>query len=475
MKQTTPLPWGRPFTAHPALAIVAGSLAFAGSLPATEIIENGSFENNNGFDGVNSGFSWTSPNYPNEVFDVYNYTTQIWFTGPAPMGGGDWYFHTVGLGTIPDGAIVEQTQDLISAATGLTSRNIDAGGSQFTFSAQIAGYPPQTDTGLLELEFFDASDLSLGVAATLDGSSGGADGLIDTWDLFTESAFIPAGARKATVRILQTSAGSNGNDNYVDLVSLDVSAGPGKLQLEVNHLADSNELEFKWDSETGKLYNLRSELDPSAAEPIDWPIFGGNANIVATPPKNTLTIPMPDDLTRLFVVGGLPAPPVTLFADDLESGAQGWSTVVNDATRNTQWELGSPSGSTGPLTGAGDSATAWSTNLGDYGPGSDISLRSPAFNLSGVTSAELTFKAFRDTDGFGDSAVVRFLRAVDFLQLGAETAIDMTVFDVDYTSLSIPVVPEAMGENVIIEWNFVSDDSVDSFSGLSIDDIEVIE
>ena len=92
-----------------------------------------------------------------------------------------------------------------------------------------------------------------------------------------------------------------------------------------------------------------------------------------------------------------------------------------------------------------------------------------------MTSAELTFKAFRDTDGFGDSAAVRFLRAVDFLQLGAETAIDMTVFDVDYTSLSIPVVPEAMGENVIIEWNFISDDSVDSFSGLSIDDIEVIE
>ena len=89
---------------HTTLAIVAGSLAFAGSLPATEILENGSFENNNGFDGINSGFSWTSPNFPNEVFDVYNYTTQIWFTGPAPMGGGDWYFHTVGLGSIPGNA-----------------------------------------------------------------------------------------------------------------------------------------------------------------------------------------------------------------------------------------------------------------------------------------------------------------------------------------------------------------------------------
>ncbi|NRB28028.1 MAG: hypothetical protein HRU37_10160, partial [Roseibacillus sp.] len=130
---------------------------------------------------------------------------------------------------------------------------------------------------------------------------------------------------------------------------------------------------------------------------------------------------------------------------------------------------------TGPLAGADDSASAWSTNLGDYGPGSDISLRSPAFDLSGVASAELTFKAFRDADGFGDSAVVRFLRAADFLQLGAETALAMTVFNVDYTRLRIPVVPEALGENVIIEGNFISDGSADNFSGLSIDDIEVIE
>jgi len=148
---------------------------------------------------------------------------------------------------------------------------------------------------------------------------------------------------------------------------------------------------------------------------------------------------------------------------------------VNDAIGSTRWELGSPSGSTGPLSGADDSATAWSTNLGDYGPNSDISLRSPAFDLSGVASAELTFKAFRDADGFGDSAVVRFLRAADFVQLGGETALDMTIFDVDYTNLEVPVPAEALGENVIIEWNFVSDGSADNFSGLSIDDIEVIE
>ena len=55
--------------------------------------------------------------------------------------------------------------------------------------------------------------------------------------------------------------------------------------------------------------------------------------------------------------------------------------------------------------------------------------------------------------------MVRFLRAADLLQLGAETDIDMEIFDSSYSSLSIPVAAEAIGENVIIEWTFVSDAS----------------
>jgi hypothetical protein len=51
----------------------------------------------------------------------------------------------------------------------------------------------------------------------------------------------------------------------------------------------------------------------------------------------------------------------------------------------------------------------------------------------------------------------------------------MTIFDPDYTTLEVPVPTEALGENVIIEWTFVSDGSADAFSGLTIDDIEVIE
>ncbi len=161
-----------------------------------------------------------------------------------------------------------------------------------------------------------------------------------------------------------------------------------------------------------------------------------------------------------------------LFEDDFETD-EGWTVIVNDANGNTNWERGAPSGSTGPLTGADGSANAWSTNQGDYGPDSDISLRSPVIDLTGIPTAELSLDAFRDADGFADTASVRFLDATGLIQLGFGQPIDMTVFDGDWTTLVIPVAPEALGESIIIEINFISDSSADSFSGLSIDNVRL--
>ena len=59
------------------------------------------------------------------------------------------------------------------------------------------------------------------------------------------------------------------------------------------------------------------------------------------------------------------------------------------------------------------------------------------------------------------------------MQLGAEIPIDMTAFDASWIGQTIPVEVEAIGESVIIEFNFVSDSSPDAFSGLSIDNIVV--
>ena len=49
----------------------------------------------------------------------------------------------------------------------------------------------------------------------------------------------------------------------------------------------------------------------------------------------------------------------------------------------------------------------------------------------------------------------------------------MSIFDTDYVSLTVPVPAEVMGENARIEFNFISDGTLDAFSGLSIDNVTV--
>ena len=231
-------------------------------------------------------------------------------------------------------------------------------------------------------------------------------------------------------------------------------------------------IDFEWNSVASEVYSVVSSADPDASpDPSSWSIVPGLENLSATPPLNRHSIARPAEGLRFYKLVAGPVPP--LFFDDLEEGAQGWTTAVNDANGNTQWELGTPAGSTGPFTGADGSTNAWCTNLGDYGTDSDISLRTPVIDLTGVAGAQLSFVAFRDGDGFDDTAEVRFLRAGDLTALGAATALDMTIIDSDYTNIEIPVDAAALGESVIVEIRFMSNASVENYSGLTIDNVRV--
>jgi len=71
------------------------------------------------------------------------------------------------------------------------------------------------------------------------------------------------------------------------------------------------------------------------------------------------------------------------------------------------------------------------------------------------------------------TASVRFLRSGDQTQLGEDVPIDMTVFDSDDVTIEVSVPGAAIGEAVLIEFNFTSDGSADTFSGLSLDNVNV--
>ena len=250
-----------------------------------------------------------------------------------------------------------------------------------------------------------------------------------------------------------------------------ICTSPGDAYQFVVSSPDSGDtIEFQWNSSGSEVYTVvASDAPTENPDPVSWEPVAGLENLTATPPLNTHSVARPAGDLRLFKLIAGPVPP--LFSDDFESGVGAWTTVVNDLSSNTLWEIGAPSGTSGPLAGADGSANAWSTNLGDYGADSDISLFSPPIDFSGLQAAELTFDAYRDADGFGDSAAVVFRRVGDDLQLGPSISLDMSLFDTDYVSLSFSVPDLVIGETARVEFNFISDATPDAFSGLTIDNV----
>ncbi len=229
----------RPARVFAGAVILAGGLSFVGGADAQELIVNGSFENNNGFDGNNSGFGWSHASGDPNVFDVYNYTQlfggALPYAGSKPASGGDWYFHTVG---IAEGNFVDpvfQTVDLTAAAPPAA---IDAGSANYTFSGYLAGFIPQNDHAEVQLTFFDGPNGTgnqVGNQVVFDGDQfGPGSNFVDTvdgdapaianWKRYASVDTLPVGARSAAVEIFKATQNGNGNDNYVDLISLNVGA-----------------------------------------------------------------------------------------------------------------------------------------------------------------------------------------------------------------------------------------------------------
>ena len=239
--------------------------------------------------------------------------------------------------------------------------------------------------------------------------------------------------------------------------------------------AANGDLNLHWNSKLGRLYDIRSTNDPIAnPDPKLWPII--LTDIVPTIPLNTETISFPGDSKRFYVYQEKPVPP--FYIDDFEADADGWTMGVNDANGNTNWEWGAPT-LVGPFGGANGSTNCFATNLaGDHEFNADIWLRSPPIDLTaaGITGAELRMMQFKDIESPGadlfDYGSIRVLRASDLTQLGADIASDITGVSIDWEPYSAALPPEAIGEEVIIEFQFISDD-VANFPGWYIDEVAI--
>jgi hypothetical protein len=203
---------------------------------------------------------------------------------------------------------------------------------------------------------------------------------------------------------------------------------------------------------------------------------------MATPDTNTLTIPLPADAERFFVIKEFPAPPVVLFEENFDGADPGWTTDFNpaDTARNTTWQLGDPFG--GPISGppaANSGTNCYGTNLGaNYGISSSTWLRCPAIDLTAAVGATVVFQQWVDMDDFDnlDRGTLRILDASDL----PATVIELAVVETNITGLdptgwvefSAELPAAALGQLISLEFLFESDgDSIFDQSGWHIDDV----
>jgi hypothetical protein len=200
----------------------------------------------------------------------------------------------------------------------------------------------------------------------------------------------------------------------------------------------------------------------------------------------------PSDLARYYRgvqadIGGQPGGgdqvtwgPTPIFIDDLESGAEGWThKAIEDG--EDPWELGTPSSEDYGPVAAASGQNVWGTVLDDRYPDySDASLRTPPIDLTGMEAATLVYTEFRDVEApeGGDMYDMVQINILSASNPDGETLADELRSTAGslrgWVSRWVKLPEEVLGEKIIIEFRFISDDLLNDYAGWYIDDVMVL-
>jgi hypothetical protein len=268
---------------------------------------------------------------------------------------------------------------------------------------------------------------------------------------------------------------------------LTVSGPQAPFRLTITPNAETaGSYDLEWDSQAGKLYNLRTSTDLSG-EISTWTLVEGA--IEATPPTNLFTV-APTGATRFYAVEEFDVPP--LLSENFEENNGGFTVAT---VEGTDWEHGAPdsSGLGGTVNSGNDgSANAWGTNLGTVSTAggsptplesgffvdpTNTALRSPVIDLTGVSGAELTFAEALDFPQTNDSAVVNLINATtDDVIAQIHVSEEGDVSTAPWSAVGPIDLAAGVGQQVRLEWRFEGAGGPnDDFMGWYIDDVVVTE
>lgn len=265
------------------------------------------------------------------------------------------------------------------------------------------------------------------------------------------------------------SDGQMPTEEELDLAVLE-SATRGPMLLNVERFGPGGEsIRITWETTPGRKYAIDTGTDLQ-----NWDVEVAT-EIVATADTTVYeelisNLPL-NGPEFYFRVRPLVPPPVLM--DDFESGQGAWTVGVEDATGNTNWELGAPSGAVPGAPAAANSGTnCFGTNLAAaYDEDAEIWLRSPELDLTGAAGATLSFFHYRDIEEGFDSGAVRVLDASDNSELGVVgDVIDGSSDGWEQFARSLPAA--ALGKAVVLEFRFLSDE-INNLAGWYIDDVKV--
>jgi len=291
------------------LAVLAGGLAFVGGADATELVVDGSFENTTSVSATVRSGGLANPGVGQgwSIFSTYLYSTQYTFPGVQNSGAQFLRPYAPGVFGVPQSSEVVTQLVSLTASTGLTGDEIDAGLGQYTFSAWFSSYLTQGDFSTVTVEFFEEDGTPVVVDPIVLGSqefvanipigSNGRYPDAKQWAQDTRTGAIPILSRVARVTAAAGTPRSGAPDGYVDLVSFDVDDISSQVPRVVGAIPANNA------ANVGPVINISVTLRDN--------VTAVNTNSIRLYLDNNLVTPTiqsaPPDTTVTYAAGLLPA------------------------------------------------------------------------------------------------------------------------------------------------------------------------
>lgn len=262
----------------------------------------------------------------------------------------------------------------------------------------------------------------------------------------------------------------------------------------ITNATNGTDLEFRWDSAAGKVYDILSSTDLQG-DPASWVVW--QSNVPATVPQNIESYVRPGDPRTFFTLVEKDIPEAMVFSENFDGASPPASSTdfPTDWTAGTfepdlgttSWGVGNPNGgsATGPAAASSADYCVGTNILADYGNDTaqgnetDIWLRTPVLDLTAYASGTLSFKQFldiEDVSGDLDYGSVRILDASDDFVLDSfvSRTIDGSSGNT-WVDFSIELPAAAFTQPIKIEFRFEADftNDLEDFAGWYIDDVEV--